>query len=81
MNQNTLFYLHDYFNIHYDIRMIIKKEMEFMDLCRTETRITKYKYREVIKHIEYYAHLNKMINKRKKTTYNLLSTINHFDKP
>ena len=81
MKQDILFYLHDYFNIHYDIRMIIKKEMDYIDLCRTESIITKQKYREVIKYIEYYSHLNKMINKRKKTTYNILSTINHFDKP
>mgnify|MGYP003659613781 FL=1 len=72
-------YLQTHFNIPYDIRNLIMNEMKHLDLCRIETKNNKRKYKEVIKSIEYYSYLNKMINKRKHKDYNLQNTINHFD--
>ena len=74
-----LFYLQDKFNLPCEITNIIINNIRTDNIERRESKINKRKYKEVIKSIEYYSFINKMINKRKHKDYNMNSTINHFD--
>ena len=74
-----LFYLQEKYNLPCEITNIIINNIKKDNIERRESKINKRKYKEVIKSIEYYSFINKMINKRKHKDYNMNSTINHFD--
>ena len=74
-----LFYLEDKYNLPCEITNMIMQQIKNDNIELKELKINKRKYKEVIKSIEYYSFINKMINKRKHKEYNMNSTINHFD--